>query len=326
MNHMEIDWPDGIVIAPSGDEMRQLPELHCWSSGVFVARNGLVWRRFYNSQTREWAWADVPLVATIDEAGTMGYNVGWWRSMEVCIASAWLHRMEGSTSGVRERVTVELVETARPASPERSQGPHLDALEWVEGEEPDEEADTIEGETWRKLKWRVGLVPCDRRYMISSLGRLKSPFTKKVTRGFWACDSRWAATRDGLLVNLLAAAGLTEVRIAPSIRTALDALLNGVTPEALAAELGVAESTGWNYTTQAAIFAPRSELLTRVEALIHPAMWRALLALQGDARLGASLTELFLTLQQLLPPRSRALRTEHAMAELRLARLALTAP
>jgi hypothetical protein len=101
-----------------------------------------------------------------------------------------------------------------------------------------------------------------------------------------------------------------------------------VTPEALAAELGVAESTGWNYTTQAAIFAPRSELLTRVEALIHPAMWRALLALQGDprGRLGGSLTVLFGTLQQLLPPRSRALRSEHAMAELRLARLALTAP
>jgi len=122
MNHMELDWDDGIVIAPSGDEMRQLPELHCWSSGVFVARNGLVWRRFYNSQTREWAWADVPLVATIDETGKMGYNIGWWRSMEVCIASAWLHRMEGSTMGVRERVTVELVETAvRPASPEPSQ-------------------------------------------------------------------------------------------------------------------------------------------------------------------------------------------------------------
>lgn len=324
----EIEWADGLVHAPSGDEMRQLPEAHCWSSGVFIARNGLCWRRFYNSITRLWAWADAPLDATIEENGRWGYNVGWWRPIELCIALAWLHRAEGSTLGVRVKVTVELVESvapqSAPASPTSAErGPHADDLEFAEVELDDGEP--IAGETWRKLKWRVGLVPCDARYKISNHGRLWSPFTQKMTRGFWAYDTRWAATRDGLLVNLYAAAGLVPMSIPPSIRMALDSLLSAelVAPETLAGELDVAETTAWNYVCRAAAFAPPHDLLVRARALTHPAMWDALLLLGGDGRLGGSLTELFEVLQEMLPPRSMALRSKHAMSELRLARMAL---
>jgi hypothetical protein len=106
---MEIDLADGLLRGPDG-EMRQIPELHVWSSCVYITRNGIARRRFYNSVARGWTWADEPLVITLDEAGRMGYYIGWWRSIELCIALAWLSRAENSTLGVRERVTVELVD------------------------------------------------------------------------------------------------------------------------------------------------------------------------------------------------------------------------
>jgi hypothetical protein len=112
---------------------------------------------------------------------------------------------------------------------------HADGLKWGENETVDDgAASAIKGERWHALKWRAGLIPTDSRYEISTHGRLRSPYTKRATRGFWANGTRWAATRNGPLVNLWVAAGLAEQRLAPSLQQALDAFMTGHSPQELA--------------------------------------------------------------------------------------------
>ena len=80
--------------------------------------------------------------------------------------------------------------------------------------------------------------------------------------------------------------------------------------------------------TQAAPHVDATALRERAEALVHPAIWRAVKALvdRGDERVGGSLLELRDIVERLIEPQSRALQEEHNMSMLRLARTALTAP
>ena len=193
---MLINWPDGIETI-NGAPARELVQPSVWSSAVFVTRHGDAFRRYYNAVSHTWSdyWEAVP--ASLDANGVrLGYAfaVTGWKSVEQAIATAWQHRAEDSTARVR------VVDATLP----------LDATNVVWGEaEADAEGGDFEGETWGKLEWCCGLVPCDQRYEISSQGRLKSP-TGDVTCGFAFLGARWASVKGAGLVNLPAAAGLVK--------------------------------------------------------------------------------------------------------------------
>jgi hypothetical protein len=320
----EIRWTDGLIESPDGIA-RQLPERHVFSSAVYVTRDGVARRRFFNPVDQSWRWAQEPILATLDSEGRVGYTIGWFRSIDHCTALAWLQRGEGSSAGVRERVAVELVDGPQRAPQRAVDTALVDSLEWPEPEDTEEDG-ALRGEKWRTLKWRAGLIPCGNGYQISTFGRLKSPYTQKVTKGFWAAGTRFAALRDGVLVDLLAAAGLQpEHHMTPRIRLGLDALMSGYTPRQLADAIGVQQSTSWNYFTQGAEKADAETLRQRVRRLIPPELWRALqsLAKNGDVRLGSSLLELQEVLRTLLPSSSAFWKDEHGLAKLRLARISI---
>ena len=201
-----------------------------------------------------------------------------------------------------------------------------DSIEWVDGEWVDgEEEGSMQGETWRPLKWSCGLIPCDGRYKISSQGRLWSPHTRETTRGFWFDGERWAAARGGSLVPLREAAGLGGGgTMQPRVRLARDAILAGYGPSDLEAASGLELSTCWNYFTRASVHVPGRELRGRVERIVPREMWMALERMKGDERLGGKLTDLRERIERMVP--SRVLEDEHVYSQLRLARTALVAP
>ena len=94
-----IRWRDGLERTPSGDLARELVMPRACSSAVWVTRDGTAYRRYYNSQTCAWTWGEALEVALDRETqDRVGYNLPTgWRSLELCIATAWLHRAEGST-------------------------------------------------------------------------------------------------------------------------------------------------------------------------------------------------------------------------------------
>ena len=322
-----IDWPDGLVDSPDG-KARLVPQKEPqWSSAVFVTADGIARRRWVNLVTKKWNWDADALTIVLDESGRPGYYLEWWMSLERVIALAWLYRAPDSSNVVEEKIEVELVKR-RKTSDEEDGGLHARRLEWAESEEPDNEGDErIEGEKWKALSWWCGVIKCDSRYKISTQGRLKSPYTGRVTRGF-AYDGRRRAHCIGAgLVDLTTASGQRSnvIALQPSIHHARQALLAGRTPEELASAAGIAVGTAWTYFARAAETVAPGELQRLVPKLVSADLWPALVTLRGDPRLGGSLNSLVEVVNTLLSARGAFMRSEHAVSELRLARLAVTA-
>ena len=321
-----IRWCDGIETLPNGSPCRQLPQKHVWSSTVWCSADGLLWRRFYNSVSKVWTWADEPYALTLDGDGTVGYTLEWWMSADRCTALSWLHRAENGSDRIQEKVTVQLVDGDAPTASERAM--RVDSIEWVDGDAPEDGGRSIPGEKWKPLKWSCGLIPCDALYKISSHGRLWSPHTRTITSGFWYDGDRWAAVRGASLVPLRAAVGLqpAEERLQPRVRLAIDALMAGYGPSDLEAASGLELSTCWSYFTKASMHVPGKDLRRRVPRIVPKEMWEALekLKARDDKRLGGSLADLMERIRRMVP--SRVLEDEHVMSQLRLARTALLAP
>ena len=249
-------------------------------------------------------------------------------SADRCTALSWLHRAEGGSDRIQERVTVQLVDGDAASDPDEQGVVRVDAIEWVDGDEEPEDGGSIPGEKWKPLRWSCGLIPCDGRYKISSRARLWSPHTRTVTSGFWFDDDRWAAVRGGSLVPLRAAAGLQAAgeRLQPRVRLARDALMAGYGPSDLEAASGLELSTCWNYFTKASMCVPGEDLRRRAQRLVPKELWVALekLRARADTRLGGSLDDLMEGIRQMLS--SRVLENTHVYSQLRLARTALTVP
>ena len=311
-----IDWPYGEEIAPDGSAVREIPQRHVLASSVWINADGTAWRRHFNLVSRQWSWDDQPLPLIIDGSQD-GVSMEWFTSTDRAVAMAWLYRHPECNGRVHRRACVHLVNGRQSPPPEI----RLDTLSWNRGEEPDAEP-VPRDERWRALKWRVGAVPCDSRYKISSAGRLRSP-SGRITRGFWYDGRRWAAVRGAGLVDLWAAAGLQQVqRIQFAIRTARDALMTGHTPDQLAQVLGVSPVTTWSYFSRAAEYVRGADLRRLVPPLVGQRFWATLVGMRDDPVLGESLTDLMATLQR----RKRAPAGDFAWERLRLGRLALLAP
>ena len=300
-----IRWRDGLERTPSGDLARELVMPRACSSAVWVTRDGTAYRRYYNSQTCAWTWGEALEVALDRETqDRVGYNLPTgWRSLELCIATAWLHRAEGSTRRVR------ILTSSRPSN-------DVSNLAWAE--RPQEGSVDLEGEeeTWSALHWSIGIIPCDARYSISSRGRLLSPHTGEVTRGFAARGTRWAAVQGAGLVDLNAASGFVraEGEIPPRTYEAYKALVQGITPAEHARRHGLRTKTAWDYFNVAAPLVPKVHLYGR--PLVPEELWEVLESIRGTSVLGGPL-------KQLMGEVVAHLGHEVTYEELRLARTCL---
>ena len=313
-------WTDGVSKAPDGSSVREIPQRCTWSTSTWISETGTAWQRAYNFELRIWNWSEQPLLLKeeiIDgnETGRMGLYLEWFHSIEHCIALAWLRRKPGSIAGVIRTLGRDL---------------HARYLSWADGGdvEDDDEAGLLDGETWRPLRWYIGVVPCDEAYMISSRGRLRSPHTDKTTRGFWYNETRYAAVRNAGLVDLFRAARMLQyVKIAPRIAMAVSVVECGQDAEALARVAGVAIGSAWSYLTTAAKYVDASTLQRRVPRLVAIDLWSVLTSMHEERHpvLGASLTDLMQEVRERISSRGPFVRGEFQFEQLRLARMAIAA-
>ena len=270
-----IRWQDGVE--HHGDTpLREIVQPNVWSSSVWISQDGEAYRKYYNPVARTWGeWEGIPVSLDQERGARLGYSLPTgWKSIEACIATAWLHRDPGSRCHTR---ITDLPPNARNIS-------------WGEGE-TDSESGDFSGERWKSLKWHCGQVECDPRYRISSHGRLKNP-EGVVTRGFSAHGTRWAAVRGCGLVNLLAASGLArdDVPVPPRVYRAYVSLSSGLSPEEHAERWKISERASWQYFCVAAPLVQGLSALGR--GIVSPGLWDALDSLKGDPLLGGKLTDL----------------------------------
>ena len=318
-------WREGLERGPDG-LAREIPVKHVWTSGIFMTRKGIARRRWYNVATKTWHWDPNRLPLAEDENGNIGYHASHFVTLERAICMAWRLRAPESTASIGEWIRVQLVDKVCDNTSGEEETT-AETLRWRVEEDPEEDG-PIEGETWSRLKAAVGAVVVPKGYWISTMGRLRNP-KGEVTRGSLAFDRRWVAIKGCGMLDLWSAAGLADpIQLSLRVRQARGAILAGATAEQLAQAVGVEVGTAWSYMTQAAPHVDATALRERAEALVHPAIWRAVKALvdREDERVGGSLLELWGVVQRLIQPQSRALQEEHNMSMLRLARTALTAP
>lgn len=312
---MRIVWPHGLEKGPDG-WCREIPQRFTWTSSCWCTKYGVVRRRYYNSRTGVWTWDENPLEMIInDESGRPGFHLQWWVPIDRCICLAWCHRHEDSKN-------TTYLKPGKPCTTKH--------LLWETADTNIEEGE-IEGEVWKPLKgvfsWSCGIVKCDPRYMISSLGRLKAP-DGAVTRGFYYDGRRWAACRGAGLIDLTTCARLREnaVYLPARIMQAINAIGAGMTPIDFAMEISVQESTAWSYFTRGAQFMNTSELLRTVPQLVSRDVWGILRSMGEDqlSEMGGKLTDLYEVVIRGLSSKGEFRSSEFQMGQLRLARLTIS--
>ena len=288
-----LTWQDGLEKAPDGAPVRELAQRDVSSSSVWISPVGDAWRRYYNQPAKTWAWERMPHALDAEQRRLGIHTAHGWLSVQNAIATAWLHRAPGS------KAHVVITDPSRPID--------VRNLRW--GDEEEEDLELEDDNTWAPLDWHCGLAPCDARYQISPRGLLKSP-DGRVTRGFYAHGTRWAAVRGAGLVDLYAAASSTvRVQLAPRLFAAYRALMDDVSVHDFAHRENLTVTTAWAYFAQVARYIPREK------AKVHVAfdLWVLLLSLQRDPLHGGPLKPLHATL-------SAQLRRDVSFEELRFAR------
>ena len=309
-----IRWRDGIVTSPDG-LAREIPQKHAYSRSLFVTKDGAARARIYNFVSQTWSWEDDSVQPTMHEDGRMGLRdnaIGHWVPIEVAIALAW--RKREPDTPMRAYVMDDSPCEAR-------------YIRWEAEDETQDEQQPMTGESFKSLKWKVGLIACDGRgYKISTKGRLIAP-DGSITRGFYYDDRMWAAVHGVGLVDLLTAANLRPpiFNLPPAVASAADALYNFVSPEHYADDAGIQEGTAWSYFTRAALVLPKDRLREATRDLVSRDLWRLLKEMDDveDPVLGGSLTDLMEAVQDELSNRGDFLNSVYQFEQLRLARSCL---
>ena len=255
-----------------------IPQRATWSSALFITRDGVARRRYYDFVKQRFYWDAETAPLVYDADGTrVGLTIqNWWTPLETCVLMAWKHRQPGTDAHF------VLDDEGRP--------------KWKHGDDGEEEGD-IKGETWRRLRMRVGCIPIDAAHKISSEGRLQSP-SGAVTRGFFCYARFWAAADHGFLIDLTTASGLHPLTLRPRLREALECMLSGESPDEFADATAVQLSTAWsNFNTalcQSAQHVDKEDLLQIARDLVPRDMWKLLRSMErdGDPVLSGPLSEL----------------------------------
>ena len=91
-----IAWRDGIEHV-DGAPVRELVQPNVWTSSVWISRDGAAFRKYFNTQTRQWsAWEDVPFSLDHEMQTRLGVDVGGWKSVATAVATAWCYRAPNS--------------------------------------------------------------------------------------------------------------------------------------------------------------------------------------------------------------------------------------
>ena len=290
-----IKWPDGLERV-AGHKLRQYPQKHVWSSTLWSSRRGELFRRYFNPVDRTFSWSD-PLELAVQECtGRMGLHItARFVPIETIICSAWRSRANDSYAKVR-RVGPRREITAKH-------------LRWSQEEEHDEaeihDAQVIDGEVWRKMTGKCGVISCkDLGYEISNKGRLRNP-DGNITRGFIFANSRWAAIKGGGLVDLHVVAGISDAPqpYPPCVKDALYALMSGHTPEEVQTVTSATVKSIWSYFSRAVEFADPSDLKLVWTLLVPKDLSSVLKRLKRAANpsIGGPLTDLHQVVSQRLP-------------------------
>ena len=310
-----ITWKYGLERAPDGNKVRQIPTRHVWSSSLWISRDAVAWRMYFNPISQKWNWSDKPQPYVLDHENEtrLGLHLlDQWTPLSTAVCLAWKHRIPGSPT----KTTIEPGFTV-----------HTDHVQWVEPG-TNKEVGFMEDEVWSPLKYRCGIRNCPQSYKISNRGRLKSP-TGQVTAGFYFGDSMWAAVKGAGLVDLLVASGTKPNvhHIRPYMRLAMDCIMTGHTPTDLSKDAGVEISTAWSYFTQSAPFLKPWDLQRVGPNLISRDVWSILHLMQSenDSRLGGSLKDLLPVIEQRISPDSEFIKNQYKLSELRFARLCVEA-
>jgi hypothetical protein len=234
---------------------------------------GDAFRRYYNPVSATWTWERMNLAFDRDQVHFGLHLSSGWMSIEAAIATAWRHRAPGSNAQVR------LLDPSRV---------ELTTVAWREEETNDEGGD-FRGEVWSPLRWKCSQAVCDERYLISSLGRLMSPYTQRATRGFAAHGTRWAACKGSGLVDLLQASGIMEagVQLPPRVFEAYSSILSGLDPLEHGDRMGISAKLAWDYCNLAAPLVDPS-----FGKRLSPDVWKLLQSMRGDPVLGGKLKDL----------------------------------
>jgi hypothetical protein len=293
-----ISWEDGLEYGPDGLQFRQIVQPDVWTSSVWISEEGEAYRRHYNTESKEWNWEEMPYTLDKETQTRIGVHLQTgWMSVETAIATAWRYRCPNSRSYVR---------ISDPGNP------NAQTLAWGEEELYPEEG-TFTGEKWTPLRWHCGIVACNKSYQISTCGRLKSPHTGVMTRGFAAHGSRWAACKGSGLVNLLQAANLVaaEKRVPPRVYMAYRSLCSGLQAREHARRTVLTEKVAWDYYNLAAPLVHNLRVVGK--KMVNPSLWNTLEGMKGDPLLGGKLSDLHPEVELLLG-------REISMEELRFAR------
>ena len=280
-----LTWKDGVE-KHRGIMYRQLPQRYTYSSQVFVSRQGRLKRRFFNPINRSFTWEDVELIEDNDRMG-IRMQQGHFLPIETIIALAWRKREPDTAT----RVIVP------------PQGATAKTVRWLR-----EEGEDLEhrGETWKPLKYTLGLIPVNKEYLISSHGRLKSPFQggNHITNGFWWDNERWAAVKGAGLISLTRASSNERgAALQPALQSAIDCLMSGHTPEEFAQDRGIQQGSAWTYFCSAVPhIKEKAELRRRGIELVPANLWRLLKSMKKneDAILGGRLSDLIVTCERKL--------------------------
>jgi hypothetical protein len=228
---------------------------------------------------KAWSWDENPLpVAIDDESGKVGFFIEWFISVERAIASAWLRRGQNSNWTIHRR----------PGTEDRP--PKASNLAWTQMEMEEEENEPLPGEIFKPMrgsyKFFIGAVPVNPMYEISNKGRLRSPFTGKITRGWVFNHTRIASVKGAGLLDLLIASRIKpNVKyLPPAVKLAVDCLGSGCSPLDLARYQGVALSTAWTKFCVAQKFVDLDLLMKYVPQLVSRDLWVVLRNMQqsGD--------------------------------------------
>jgi hypothetical protein len=264
---MKITWTDGLKRIPNVGPARQVPvDLPHWSSSIWITEDGQPWRRQINPATMEVTWK--PIMATMRlDTGQFGVTTPGFRSILNMVALAWRHR-KGK---------------GKPYLLDPNEGVHSDNVRWKD-EDDDPETGTFTNERWDDLEIQ-GVVAAPKGYRISNRGRLYSPYTRQVTRGFYHNGHRYAGLRNGLLVDLTVASGqIPDIIALPDyLANALNAFEDGIPPWEHAYSNGIKEATVWGYYIKVAPYIDQPSVARQ---FIDEEVWEALLALPEDILMG----------------------------------------
>lgn len=265
-----------------GLEMRQLAVSEVpWAQTMWISECGVLVHRHYDIVRDCWEWDERCRPLVTDSRGRAGHYIrGHFRTLEMCIAMAWLARRARATRSSRLRMK------------DASKGAVAHNLEWSDGDCAGDEV-WLDDEDWRPVNVKAGIIPCRTDLLISASGRIRRGSC--VSEGVYSLGPErfFPIGHIGLLPllqlsHLMFTGERREARIPPRIRRAMKLIRAGASVSGVSKQMCVKENTAWSY-----VFLALQNMSTR-SAAAYTARLVVTKDLEAVARKVSEETPLFL--------------------------------